>query len=513
MQSSPDSSAGERADDRWMVKDSSRTARLGLFEQRGFPRAVLEAIPNPLLVVDAEMRVLLVSGEIVRQPATGFEEGIARCVTGQVLRRQAEDDDPTDSRRRPACSELGQLRRTAEDALSGVTIQRRECELALVDDGVPRRFKLAVSATPFGHNGGRLAVIVFEDIVELGVGQRRTPEHAFAGIVGSSRQMQEVFDLIREVADLATPVLIQGESGTGKELVARAIHDQGARARGPFVAFNCGAIPESLLESELFGHVKGSFTGATRTRKGRFELAHGGTILLDEVADISPAMQVKLLRVLQEGTFEPVGSEHSVHVDVRVISATNKDLRSEVAAGRFREDLFYRLCVVPVTVPPLRDRRDDLSRIAEHVLSEAAADAGRAPLALSSEALEVLMDHDWPGNVRELQNALQYAAIKCKNGQILQQHLPPAVRVRVEHFRPRPTQRHRLSTEAVIGALEETGGNRTEAAKVLGVSRATLYRFLDSLQESPAAGPAGLAGDGVSGAIGQPGEIESADRD
>ena len=287
-----------------------------------------------------------------------------------------------------------------------------------------------------------------------------------------------MFDLISDVADTQVPVLIQGESGTGKELVAAAIHNEGPRAHRQFVAVNCGALPEGLLESELFGHVKGSFTGAVRDKKGRFELAHEGTIFLDEIGDISPAMQVRLLRVLQEGRFERVGSEETLEVDVRVISATNKDLRLEIMHGKFREDLYYRLNVVPVWLPPLRDRMTDIPLLVSHILERFCSEMGRDVVSLSPEALDVILAHAWPGNVRELQNWLQFALVKCRGSEILPIHLPPA--------RPAPTSlqpalggaRKRLTEDAVREALARTQGNKVEAAKLLGVSRATLYRFL-----------------------------------
>jgi len=249
----------------------------------------------------------------------------------------------------------------------------------------------------------------------------------FSGIIGRDSSMQEVFDLIRSVAESSVSALIQGESGTGKELVAAAIHNESPRNNKLFVPVNCGALPEGLLESELFGHVRGAFTGAVRDKKGRFELAHGGTIFLDEIGDISLAMQVKLLRVLQEGTFERVGSTKTIQVNARVISATNKVLKEEIAAGRFREDLYYRLCVVPILLPPLRDRRADIPLLVNHFLRRMASDAGRESLNLTPEAMDALLSHEWPGNVRELQNALQFALVKSRKALIELRHLPPNI--------------------------------------------------------------------------------------
>jgi len=253
-------------------------------------------------------------------------------------------------------------------------------------------------------------------------------EHSFSGLVGRHHLMQEVYRLIREVAPTRAPVLVQGESGTGKELVARAIHGESDRGGRPFVAINCGALPEPLLESELFGHVRGAFTGAIRDKKGRFEQADGGTLLLDEVADLPLSMQVKLLRVLETGQFERVGGERSLRVDVRVVSATNQDLRALVADGAFRQDLFFRLAVVPIHLPPLRERRTDILLLADHLLARLSGQEGRSTPVLADSAAAVLLDYHFPGNVRELLNILQFAMVKANGDVIEREHLPPEVR-------------------------------------------------------------------------------------
>jgi transcriptional regulator with GAF, ATPase, and Fis domain len=328
------------------------------------------------------------------------------------------------------------------------------------------------------------------DITELGqLRSRLKTEQSFAGIVGRDAKMLQLFDTIREVAEVNIPVLIQGESGTGKELVAAAIHNESYGAEEPFVPVNCGALPEGVLESELFGHVKGAFTGAVRDRKGRFELADGGTIFLDEVGELPGATQVKLLRVLQEGTFQHVGGEETIKVDVRVISATNKNLTEEVAAGRFREDLFYRLCVVPVYLPPLRERRNDIPLLAEHLLKRALAEVDRESVVLSPEAVDVMVDYDWPGNVRELENAIRYALVKCRDNLLLPGYLP--LKILKSHVprelypkKPGKKRKRKLDAESVWLALEEAGGSKIEAARRLGVSRATLYRFLQKSETS-----------------------------
>jgi PAS domain S-box-containing protein len=356
--------------------------------------------------------------------------------------------------------------------------------------GEPRFLEMTV--TPIEGNGDMVGVMAaFRDLTYEHELERRLGEiQSFSGIIGRDKKMLELFDLVRSVADSDVPVLIQGESGTGKELVAAAIHNEGPRANERFVTVNCGALPEGLLESELFGHVRGAFTGAVRDKKGRFELADGGTIFLDEIGDVSPAMQVKLLRVLQEGTFERVGGQQTLHGNARVISATNKDLRVEIAAGRFREDLFYRLCVVPVQLPPLRERPGDIPLLVDSILTRLAESTGRPGLKVSHEAMEVLMSHPWPGNVRELQNALQFALVKCKDAVIEPGHLPASVfggggpvTGGGSEQGPRRGRRRKLTEQGVRRALYQAGGNRSEAARLLGVGRATLYRFLKDMPD------------------------------
>ena len=342
--------------------------------------------------------------------------------------------------------------------------------------------RLQTSVRPMHDEQQRPAgvLVTFHDYTrEWNMARRLGEVEQFSGIIGRDERMLEVFDLIRDVADSTVSVLIHGESGTGKELVAAAIHREGARGSKLFVPINCGALPESLLESELFGHVRGAFTGAVRDKKGRFELADEGTIFLDEIGDVTPAMQVKLLRVLQEGTFERVGSEETLQVDVRVIAATNKDLQKEIREGRFREDLYYRLSVMPILLPPLRERRTDIPLLANHVLQRAVREAGREPVTLSFEALDTMISYDWPGNVRELQNWLQFALVKCKDAVIRPEHLPAPAAAAGPARPAKRRRRRKLEAEAVRQALEQAKGNKVEAARLLGVSRATLYRFLD----------------------------------
>lgn len=303
----------------------------------------------------------------------------------------------------------------------------------------------------------------------------------YEGIVGRDHAMIKIFDTIRDLSGSAVATLVQGETGSGKELVAGAIHNVSGR-EGLFVPVNCGALPEGIIESELFGHVKGAFTGAIRDKMGRFEMARGGTVFLDEVGELPQSAQVKLLRVLQEGTFERVGGEQTIKADVRVISATNRDLRAMMQEGKFREDLYYRLCVVPITLPPLRDRKNDIPLLAGLFVERYAPEKFKGRAELSQDCIERLLDYNWPGNVRQLQNAIQYALVKTKDGLVGPEHLPPEI---LEYFTVRrtggqPGRKLLLTEDITIDALRRAGGNKAKAARLLGVGRATLYRFLES---------------------------------
>lgn len=313
-------------------------------------------------------------------------------------------------------------------------------------------------------------------------------------LVGRSSSMVELFRKIEKVAESSSSVLILGESGTGKELVARAIHQRSRRKDAAFVKVNCGALAPSLLESELFGHEKGSFTGAVRQRRGRFELADGGTLLLDEVAEIDPGLQVKLLRVLQERQFERVGGEESLHVDVRVIAATHRDLEAAVASGAFRQDLFYRLFVIPLRIPPLRERLDDVPALAAHFLDKLSKATGRAPTSLDPAALDLLCRYHWPGNVRELENVIERALVLCEGESISVRDLPfdggrggfqfelppghPPLRDVVEA----------VERQLIARALREAKGVKMEAARLLDLKPSVLYYKLEKYGFSDASG-------------------------
>ena len=310
--------------------------------------------------------------------------------------------------------------------------------------------------------------------------QRRSLQQGFEDMLGTSPAMQEVFTAVRKVAATDTPVLILGESGTGKELVARAIHGLAQRRKGPFVAINCGAIPDNLLESELFGHEKGAFTGAHTLRKGRIELAHGGTLFLDEIGDLSPVLQVKLLRFLQERRFERVGGRQEIAVDIRLLSATNANLKQAMREGRFREDLYYRIGVVVISIPPLRERGDDVTLLATTFLERYATEARRRIQGFSREALGVLQAYPWPGNVRELENRVKRAVVMAEGVRITPADLELDSGERIEG-RPLRDVRAELERETIQRALARNRGNVSRTATELGVSRPTLYGMMEKL--------------------------------
>jgi two-component system response regulator HydG len=309
---------------------------------------------------------------------------------------------------------------------------------------------------------------------------RLSASRRYPDMIGESRGMKKVFETMAMVAPTEATVLITGESGTGKELVAEAIHRDSPRAEKPLVRVNCAALPESLLESELFGHEKGAFTGAVARRAGRFQMADGGTIFLDEVAEMSPPIQAKFLRVLESSSFEPLGSSRTIEVDIRILAATNRNLKKEVDEGRFREDLYYRLAVVPVYLPPLRDRAEDIPLLAAVFLETHREKVGRDITGISPEAMEAMVGYPWPGNVRELENAVERAVIVCREDLIDCSCLPEEVR------ESSPSDAAMISSEGgtleamereiIHRTLEETGGNRSEAARRLGISRQTLLK-------------------------------------
>jgi two-component system response regulator PilR (NtrC family) len=309
--------------------------------------------------------------------------------------------------------------------------------------------------------------------------------HVFAGTIGRSPSMLAVFDLVESVAKTTSTVLVTGESGTGKELIARALHFHSLRRDRPFVALNCGALPETLLESELFGHMRGAFTGAEMTKKGLVEIAEGGTIFLDEIGEMTPTMQVKLLRVVQERRFRRVGGLDEIEANIRIIAATNQDLQKLVADGRFREDLYYRINVIPIQLPPLRDRREDIPLIAEHFLSKYREQMGKSVAAISGAAMALLEQYHWPGNIRELENVIERAVALERTPTILVESLPPQIRATIAGGEAAPAEdvsdlpdggfdleQHVQSVERryLAQALERAGGVQVRAAELLGMS-------------------------------------------
>jgi DNA-binding NtrC family response regulator len=306
----------------------------------------------------------------------------------------------------------------------------------------------------------------------------------FVHLLGASQALEKILKQARSVAATSATVLLTGENGTGKEMLARAIHEESPRASGPFVAVSCAALPETLIESELFGHEKGAFTNATQTRKGRFELANGGTLMLDEIGDLTPAVQVKLLRVLQERSFERVGGSKTLTVDIRLIAATNRDLEKEVAEGRFRQDLFFRLNVVPLALPPLRDRVDDIPILAAHFAAKSANRYGHAMPELTPKLIDVLQEYDWPGNVRELENLLERLVV-LSNGDSLGLEFVPEKMLKIL---PGASTQDESTLEGAVesvkrrmiqSALQAEGGNKVAAAKKLGISRSYLHRLIN----------------------------------
>lgn len=322
-------------------------------------------------------------------------------------------------------------------------------------------------------------------------GRMGSEDHGFYGMIGSGPKMEALFEMIRVVADSDATILIFGESGTGKELVARAIHRISPRRPRPFVAIDCGAFPETLLESELFGHVRGSFTGAVQNKKGLVQEAHGGTLFLDEIGDSSLIFQSKLLRVLQEGLVRPIGDTHNVSIDVRVIAATNKSLHEAVRTKVFREDLYYRLSVIPIEIPPLRERREDIRPLAEYFVKKYAAKNRKKNVVLSVKAFDRLMAHSWPGNVRELENVIERAVVITKGAEIqpgellLGEHSKPVSGIVLSSQLQRSHLLASVEREQIVEALRRHGGNRSRSARSLGISRTGLYYKMKRYQITP----------------------------
>ena len=336
---------------------------------------------------------------------------------------------------------------------------------------------ISLTASPLLNKQGNSigAVMVITDETRLATLDKEAEDRKeYHKIIGKSKKMQKLYSMIETLSDVSSTVLITGESGTGKELVAEALHYVGARTKKPLVKVNCSALPETLLESELFGHVKGAFTGAIKNKPGLFERADGGTIFLDEIGDITPAMQIRLLRVLQESEFERVGDTKSIKLDVRVIAATNQKLQEKVKAGLFREDLYYRLKVVELELPPLRERKEDIPLLTAHFLKKFSEKFKKEIVALSENVKKIFISHSWPGNIRELEHALEHACILSSGSFITEDDLPKDLLVFPAELIP--SYNEKSDREAIVEALEKTAGNKAKAARLLGISRQTIYR-------------------------------------
>jgi PAS domain S-box-containing protein len=439
-----------------------RAAERELAEHRSRLEAIFRSVKDAIITVDPELRV------IEANKSTEAICGIAvKEIAGKTFSQSLNHCSKS-------CSEV--LRLTLEKKMT-IKEYRVEC-------GHQQRHQqtVSVSSSPLLDPEGKFmgAVLAIRDITLLRDLERELRErHQFQNIIGRSKKMQDTYRLLEDLANLETTVLITGESGTGKDLVARALHYSGQRAFKPFVTVNCSALAESLLESELFGHVKGAFTGAIKDKQGRFQAANGGTILLDEIGDISPLIQLKLLRVLQEKEFERVGEFIPQKVDVRVIACTNKDLKEKVKRGEFRQDLYYRLKVVEVSLPPLRERLEDLPLLMDHFCRSFNERFKKNIEGISNEVLGRFMDYPWPGNVRELEHVMEHAFVLCHGGMITLEHLPSEIRDdgRTERIAVQEASTHGPNgAQEVLNALNKTHWNKTKAARLLGISRRTIYR-------------------------------------
>ncbi|MHC1711682.1 MAG: PAS domain S-box protein [Solidesulfovibrio sp.] len=429
--------------------------------------AIFRAIPDAIVVVDTKMRVLQTN-----RPLTDV------CFVGDILTGPGGQQVVSGACRRGCFAALRETLSTQKPLME----YRVECQ------GQNPGRVVVINSMPLTAESGSFvgAVLIIRDITRLAdLEKRLTDLHSHRGIIGKSKPMRDIYPVLDQLGDVDTTVLITGESGTGKELVAEAVHYGGSRAKKPLVKVNCSVLSDELLASELFGHVRGAFTGAIRDKIGRFEAAQGGTILLDEIGDVSPRLQLGLLRVLESKEFERVGESKSRKADVRVIAATNVDLPERIRAGLFRADLYYRLRVVQVRLPPLRERAEDIPLLSDHFLRQFAANFGKTITRLSEEVMGILLDYPWPGNVRELKYAMEHACVLCPGGEIVPAHLPrELMTTTAEPGQPTPAPavcRGGLSRESILAALREAGDNRSLAARRLGVDRRTLYRNMARL--------------------------------
>jgi len=432
--------------------------------------SILESISDGVFTVDADWRI------------TSFNRA-AEDITG-IRRRDAIGKICSDVFRASMCEADCALRHTVK---TGKPIINKS---AFIVDASGRRIPISVSTAILRDESGKIVggAETFRDLI-LVEELRKELEGRFqvGDLVSRSTSMRRVFDLLPQIAASDATVLIHGETGTGKELLARAVHSLSPRKDKPFVPVNCGALPDTLLESELFGYVRGAFTGAGKDKPGRFALAEGGAVFLDEIGDISPALQVRLLRVLQERTYEPLGGTETRHADVRVIAATHRDLASLIRKGAFREDLFYRLNVVKLDLPPLRKRKEDIPLLVEHFVAKFNRRQGRSVAGVSPDVLALLMAHDYPGNVRELENIIERAFVLCAGGRIERPDLPPELTGQPVTTLPSSAgdtiaaQTRATEAHAIRAALERCGFNRLAAARALGLHKSTLFRKIKAL--------------------------------
>lgn len=439
-------------------------------------RPIIEAVQDGILIVD-DTGVILAANQTA-QLMTGYSEQELAGQSCRILNCTG-------------CNIVGKGRGKQWCGLfSEGMVKEKKC---MITTSRHRHLPIVKSATVLFDDDGKIAgaVETLKDISEninyrnelASIKRMYHIDDGFHGIIGRTPVMQNLYEHVQSVAPLDTPVMILGESGTGKEMIAKALHETGSRASRPFIKVNCAALSENILESELFGHVKGAYTGADSDRIGRFEAAHKGTIFLDEIGDIPLSVQVKLLRVLEEKMIQRVGSNTSIPIDVRIVTATNKDLEKLIEMGRFREDLFFRINVFPITCPPLRLRKDDITLLIQHFISVHAKKTGKNILGFSPHAMRLMVAYPWPGNIRELRNSVEYAFVLARGKSINPEHLPEKILGNASSEDNGMQQDVDLTVpvgnserQALMEALQKTDGNQTKAAELLGISRITVWK-------------------------------------
>ncbi len=450
-----------------------------LLHESNLVQPLLDSIACGVMILDQHAQVVTINKalEAIIGPAHQFNKKGA----GQSIGCIWALDETNGCGHIEPCHDC-KMRRMVLSAINQKKTINGKAPLELFVNGHAKQVTLQLNVAPFFVHNRRFVVMTIVDIRPLKPAPSTHSENSFHNIIGKDPKIQTLFKSIRKVAATDAAVLIQGESGTGKEMVAAAIHKESHRHNRPFVPCNCGALPEGVVESELFGHVKGAFTNAIKDKKGRFELAHTGTLFLDEIGELHPSTQVRLLRVLQDGIFERVGGEKSIQTDVRIISATNKEINREINTGQFRKDLYYRLCVVPLVLPPLRDRKGDIPLLTDHFLEVYTETDSTERIELSPETTDIFLSYHWPGNIRELQNVIQYSLLQNQGSCIKPRHLPPLLSYS-SALRSPVKKRCKIDPADVALALAQTKGNKQKAAEVLGISRSTLYRFFNQLEK------------------------------